>query len=268
MSLQTGKDASGHISLRSAIMAANARPNADTIILGAGTFKLAIAGSGEDNAATGDLDIRGKLSITGKGASRTIIDGDSLDRVFDVLGGKVSISKVTIQHGRADHGGGLQNRGGNVTLSAVAISNNLAIGSDGTAGAAGTAGMISGGKGTNAGAATDGEGGGVFNAGTLNVAKSVIATNMAKGGRAGGIGGRGGDATVLKVLSRCRRRLRTGGRRRSRWRGRNWRGRRSVQRGSGEDDSVRHHIRRQHRPGWCRWSGWCRGRRVRRARRG
>src|SRR5580700_7327053 len=81
VSLKTGKDASGHISLRSAIMAADARPNADTIILPAGTFKLTIAGAGEDNDATGDLDINGNLTIKGKSSAATIIDGNNLDRV-------------------------------------------------------------------------------------------------------------------------------------------------------------------------------------------
>src|SRR6516225_4912533 len=82
VSLTTGKDASGHISLRSAIMAANAKPNADTIILPAGTFKLTLAGAGEDNYATGDLDIKGNLTIKGKNAASTIIDGNKLDRVI------------------------------------------------------------------------------------------------------------------------------------------------------------------------------------------
>src|SRR5262249_44141337 len=58
VSLQTGKDSSGHVSLRSAIQAANAKPNADTIIVPQGTITLTIAGTNEDNAATGDLDIR------------------------------------------------------------------------------------------------------------------------------------------------------------------------------------------------------------------
>ena len=40
VNLQTGKDASGHVSLRSAIMAADARPNADTIIIPAGTYQI------------------------------------------------------------------------------------------------------------------------------------------------------------------------------------------------------------------------------------
>ena len=38
VNLKTGKDASGHIPFRSAIQAANARPNADTILVPKGTF--------------------------------------------------------------------------------------------------------------------------------------------------------------------------------------------------------------------------------------
>ena len=41
----------------------------------------------EDNAATGDLDINGNVTIKGKGASSTIVDGNTLDRVFQVLSG-------------------------------------------------------------------------------------------------------------------------------------------------------------------------------------
>jgi hypothetical protein len=82
VNLKTGKDAAGHISLRSAIMAANAKPNADMIILPKGTFELTLAGAGEDNYATGDLDIKGNLTIKGKNAASTIIDGNKLDRVI------------------------------------------------------------------------------------------------------------------------------------------------------------------------------------------
>ena len=116
VNLQNGKDATGHISLRSAIMAANARPGTDTIKLPAGTFQLTIAGAGEDAAATGDLDITGNLTIQGKKSSTTIVDGNGLDRVFEVLSGKVSFSKLTIQNGRSNAGAGLYNAGGRVTL--------------------------------------------------------------------------------------------------------------------------------------------------------
>src|SRR5215216_4717200 len=72
-------------SLREAIIAANAAPGADTITLPAGTFTLTRAGAGEDAAATGDLDIAGDLTIAGKGAGTTIIDGGGIDRVVDVI---------------------------------------------------------------------------------------------------------------------------------------------------------------------------------------
>ena len=86
--LKTGKDASGHISLRSAIQAADAHPGASTIVVPAGTFLLTIAGADENAAATGDLDINGSVKIKGKGAGSTLVDGNQLDRVFQVLSGK------------------------------------------------------------------------------------------------------------------------------------------------------------------------------------
>ena len=70
VNLNNGKDATGHVSLRSAIMAANAKPNSDTIIVPSGTYTLTLLGAGEDNDATGDLDIKSNLTIKGKGAQR------------------------------------------------------------------------------------------------------------------------------------------------------------------------------------------------------
>src|SRR3954447_11774793 len=57
VNLQTGKDATGHISLRSAIQAANSQGGSNTITLPGGIYTLTIAGQGEDAAATGDLDV-------------------------------------------------------------------------------------------------------------------------------------------------------------------------------------------------------------------
>ena len=132
--LRTGKDATGHISLRSAIEAANMRGGNNTIIVPGGTFTLTIAGANEDNAATGDLDISGNLTIKGKKAAASIIDANGLDRVFQVIRGKVKISNVTIEHGMATEGGGLLNSGGQVTLSSVIVTNNEALGAAGVAG--------------------------------------------------------------------------------------------------------------------------------------
>ena len=55
----------GDCSLREAIIAANANPGADTIILPAGIYTLTIPGTGEQAAATGDLDITQPVTISG-----------------------------------------------------------------------------------------------------------------------------------------------------------------------------------------------------------
>ena len=55
---------SSHCSLRAAIQEANALPGEDTIILLPNvTYNLTIAGTGENNSATGDLDITDSLII-------------------------------------------------------------------------------------------------------------------------------------------------------------------------------------------------------------
>src|SRR5689334_6861016 len=87
--------ADGRCSLREAITAANtdaavfpdagecpAGQFADTIVLPAGTFTLAIAGTGEDANASGDLDVLSALTLVGAGAGATTIDADGKDRVL------------------------------------------------------------------------------------------------------------------------------------------------------------------------------------------
>ncbi len=188
VNLRTGKDASGHISLRSAIQAANSRPNADTILLPKGTLTLTIGGANENASATGDLDIKSNVSISGKGSTKTIIDAAAIDRVLQILSGKVLISGVTIEHGRANDGGGVLNSGGKVALTADLIANNLAEGGNGGNGTNGT-GNGSGGGGFAGGAAF---GGGISNeSGSLTISRSTIVANQAIGGT-GGNGGSGG----------------------------------------------------------------------------
>ena len=196
--LRTGKDATGHISLRSAIMAADARGGSNTINLPSGTYTLTIAGANEDASATGDLDITSNLTIKGAGSGSTIIDGNNLDRVIQVLQGKTTISGVTIQHGLANMGGGLLNSGGQVTLSSVVVTANRAVGSNGGTGVPGLS--SHGGNGTdggNGGDGTAGLGGGIFNgAGSLSISNSTISANQAIGGD-GGQGGDGGFGVFL-----------------------------------------------------------------------
>ena len=93
----------GICTLRAAIRETNARSGPDTIILPSGTYRLSRLGKFEDAAATGDLDITDDITIIGAGATRTIIDGNNTDRVFDIFGtpneARVIIDGVRIQHG-------------------------------------------------------------------------------------------------------------------------------------------------------------------------
>jgi hypothetical protein len=56
------------LSLREAVSLANARPRPDTIVLLAGVFKIALAGTGEDGNATSDFDVTGPLTVVDIGA--------------------------------------------------------------------------------------------------------------------------------------------------------------------------------------------------------
>jgi hypothetical protein len=193
--LKSGKDASGHITLRSAIQAANARPNADTIVVPQGTITLTIAGPGEDNAATGDLDLRSNVTIKGQGAGDTIIDANNIDRIFHIISGNVTISGMTVEHGHAiAAGGGLLNGGGNVTLKNVHFDSNSVVGLDGADGIAGTfRGTAVGEAGSVGLSGTAAEGGAIMNAaGSLTVVNGFIANNTVQGGN----GGRGGNGAV------------------------------------------------------------------------
>ena len=130
------RDASGKTSLRAAVMEANSLSGAQTINLPAGTYRLTLGGMNEDVAATGDLDIKGELSIAGDGASQTIIDATGLnDRVFDMKSGwTTQLQDLTIKGGRisdnsapGDCGGGIRvESSANVTLSDCILKENSA----------------------------------------------------------------------------------------------------------------------------------------------
>jgi hypothetical protein len=205
VNLHTGKDNTGHVSLRSAIMAADAHGGSDTIKLKSGLFKLTMPGANEDASASGDLDITGPLTIKGAGPGQTIVDGNNLDRVFDILGGKVSITGLTVQHGLSDNGGGIRNDGGRVTLSSVVVTQNEAVGSSGASGAQGMGGGLVGANGTDGVSGSDGHGGGIFNeAGSIAISNSTISSNQAIGGDGGqggaGVAGQGSGAAGASSL--------------------------------------------------------------------
>jgi CSLREA domain-containing protein len=89
-------------SLRAAIQTANHHPGPDRIVLGNRRIVLTRVGAGEDDAATGDLDVEGELQIIGGARDSALIDGRRLgDRVFDVHdGAKLQLVNLTVSGGR------------------------------------------------------------------------------------------------------------------------------------------------------------------------
>lgn len=165
----------GACSLREAVIAANTNapvfgppvpmgecthdgtPGMDRIVLGLpGPYVLAIAGAGEDNAATGDLDILDDVLIQGGGET---IDAAHLDRVFDVLSATLVISDATVQNGLVTDtvGAGIRSINGRLALAGSAVLSNTAA-----TGAGGPGGVF---------------GGGIYSNGFVTVTNSQVRLN-------------------------------------------------------------------------------------------
>ena len=200
-------DVNGNCSLRAAIMEANALYGPDIINIPEGIYILYIKGEKENKCEKGDIDIRSKLEIHGAGQNATIIDGNHIDRVFQIIGTcEVSISNLTIKNGKAppgkiggggedgEDGGGIHNKNSTVTLSHCNITDN-------SAGKGGASWNGFGDKGGN--------GGGIWNSGILTFNQCIISNNKAgDGGWAewdGGNGGNGGGIynTGTLTLTEC-----------------------------------------------------------------
>ena len=181
----SGLDASGNISLRSAIMATNDIGGINAINLPAGTYLLTIPPDSSNGDDTGNLNIgRGlvqdNVTINGDSAATTIIDGNALDQVFNIgFFCTATLSNLTIQNGKDTFGGGVGNAG-QATLSNDVITNNTA--SQG-------AGVFNGGTLMMSDCIIEGnaadQGGGILNSGTLAITDTTVAGNMASQG--GGI---------------------------------------------------------------------------------
>ncbi|MGE5343327.1 MAG: DUF2334 domain-containing protein [Candidatus Omnitrophota bacterium] len=119
-------DGSDHL-LRAAITRANAQKGKHTIIMvSPGTYTL--TGTSNDDANVGgDLDMDADIDIEGTDASKTIIDGNGIDRIFHILGGKVSISGITVRHGKAVNGGGIRIDGGTVRINHCTLTQNTTV---------------------------------------------------------------------------------------------------------------------------------------------
>lgn len=160
--------------LRAAVQQANASPGADTIMLPAGTYRLTLAGASEDEAATGDLDLFGDITIVGAGASTTVIVGKKAgDRVFEVFG-TATVSGVTIKKGVSPSGeqGGCIRVQGALTLTDAVVTR----------------------------CATVVEGGGIYAEGTSLTLRDVTLSRNRAGNDAGGFEIVGGTGDLTRVL--------------------------------------------------------------------
>jgi hypothetical protein len=220
---------SGPGSLRQTVLDANADGRADQISFAPGL-------QGTIVLTSGPLSVTDNLTIIGPGANQITVSGDDASRVFDITAGvRAEIDGLTITHGMADQGGGIQNAG-TITLSGDVISHSQATDTS-TFGGGGilnlpgatllltnstlsgnVAALVStslslGGGLDNEGIATltactvvgnqAVQGGGVLNEGTIRVTDSTFTGNRANGGPGFGIGGgfdnrNGGTASVFQ----------------------------------------------------------------------
>jgi len=178
---------SGSGSLRAAIFTANNNSDPTNTI----TFAPSLAGR-TITLTTGELAITKSLTISGPGANLLTISGNNTSRVFDISGGKtVTIAGLTIAHGKAATGGGIDNAG-TLTLTNSTLANNQAVGGMGGGGILNEASArltldhdaLTGNLATTS-VGSDVFGGGLLNLGVATVTSSTFKGNQALGGGSG-----------------------------------------------------------------------------------
>jgi len=206
-------DTGSRCSLREAVSSANADSNsqsagcvagsgADTIKVPDGRYVLRRTPTqppspappiptAEDANLYGDLDLTAPVTIVHTGLRPATVDGNRIDRVFDVLSGGVTLQGLQVQGGDVsgdvvNNGGGILDRG-QVTLRNMTLANNLATFGGGlsTAGSA-TASLQNV---TLANNAADEDGGGlsVETGGTVSLKNVTVSGNTADRDGGGGI---------------------------------------------------------------------------------
>lgn len=121
-------------SLREAVIAANALPGPDRILLPAGILQLTIVNpSPSPGAIAGDLDLTDDVEIVGVGANTTSIIAENNDRIFNLISNvNVTLRKMTLGGGQSGFGGAINLYDGTLTVEDAILGNNSAT-SDGGA---------------------------------------------------------------------------------------------------------------------------------------
>jgi predicted outer membrane repeat protein len=167
--------------LRGAVAAANAKSDADVIVVKS-TFKGTIT----LGASAGELAITNPATIQGAGADRQAVSGGGATRVFSVAPGVTAeIDGLTVENGRAGTnapgGAGIRNLG-TLTLRGVTVRDNVVVTNDG--GGVFNAGTLKVADSTFSGNTAAGSGGGLFNKGIATIVNSTFAGNSASYGGA------------------------------------------------------------------------------------
>ena len=191
---ESGACTSTDCALREAIMARNAAPGHDGLIVPKGTYLLTLGtpAPGQDTPGTGDLDITDDLTIVGDSPGFTIIHQNQMDRVFEIAYDTlVTMRNLTIEHGTVldssgnDAGGGIFNHGGLILASCAVQANSAADHGGGIASGESSPSGYSEGSltvsdstffGNNA---PLGDGGGIYSVGTLTISNSTFSSNTA-----------------------------------------------------------------------------------------
>jgi CSLREA domain-containing protein len=158
------------------------------------SYKYRLTGAaGEDNNATGDLDIKSNVTLRGMGVDKTVIDGNSLDRVLHIApppssGYVVNLEGLAIRDGGvAGRGGGIYHQAGVLNISKCRLSGNAAGGGVGGGALAIDSGAVEIANSTLMGNRAD-FGGAIHNgAGSLTIISSNLSDNRATGGVGGAI---------------------------------------------------------------------------------
>ena len=141
------------------------------------------------------------LTLDGSGQTVTLDGGSSTQVLFVNSGVTVTLKALTIAHGSAPNGGGLDNEGGTVNISNSTFANNSAGNSAGGIfnGFGGTLNISSSTLSDNA--AFGFGGGGLINQGTVSISNSTFSGNSASfgGGLANGLPPSGGPNSRVSV---------------------------------------------------------------------
>jgi CSLREA domain-containing protein len=204
-------DTGSRCSLREAVTSSNADSNsqaqgcvagsgADTIQVPDGRYVLRRtptppAPTAEDANLFGDLDITAPVTIIHKGLRPATVDGNQIDRVFDVISGGVTLQGLQIQDGNVrnatvNNGGGILDRG-QLTLRNVGISFNDAVFGGGFSTLGGATASLQNVTLAHNGANEDGGGLSVETGGTVSLKNVTVSQNTADEDHSGGGDGGG-----------------------------------------------------------------------------